>query len=207
MRNLGREDQYTWDRPAPILPRVNFTSYKAAKFILEHAKEFNVVWTEPYGFLMGKGGLDFMLSGDTPFHTKQRKLMGEALYRDKWHQQIKDFYEYTTLKLLTEKSCKIAGINQVDITREYASHSLFFCTFADYNQCRKPGPRPLCCERVLPSSEDRRPSSRNLFRTRNVHGPCGPLHLHLLRPRSSEIIPSATGCPSRYSATGEARRG
>jgi len=44
---------------------------------------------------------------------------GACLYRDKWHQQIKDFYEYITLKLLTEKSCKIAGINQVDITREY----------------------------------------------------------------------------------------
>jgi linoleate 10R-lipoxygenase len=118
MHNLGREDQYSWDRPAPTPPRVNFTSYKAAKYILEHAKEFNVVWTEPFGFLMGKGGLDFMLSGDTPFHAKQRKLMGESLYRDKWHQQIKDFYEYTTLKLLTEKSCKIAGINFVDITRE-----------------------------------------------------------------------------------------
>ncbi|KAK4694208.1 linoleate 10R-lipoxygenase, partial [Lecanoromycetidae sp. Uapishka_2] len=118
MRSLGREDDYSWDRPTPIPPRVNFTSYKAAKYILEHAREFNVVWTEPFGFLMGKGGLDFMLSGDTSFHLKQRKLMGESLYRDKWHQQIKDFYEYTTLKLLTEKSCKIAGINQVDITRD-----------------------------------------------------------------------------------------
>ena len=76
------------------------------------------MWNEGFEFLMGKQGSDFMLSGDTPFHTKQRKLMGESLYRDKWHEQIKDFYEYTTLKLLTEKSGKIAGINQVDITRE-----------------------------------------------------------------------------------------
>ena len=80
---------------------------------------FNVVWTEPFNFLMPQGGSDFMLAGDTPFHAKQRKLMGEAIYKDKWHQQIKDFYEYTTQKLLTEKSCKIAGINQVDLTREY----------------------------------------------------------------------------------------
>ena len=69
-------------------------------------------------WLMGKGGLDFMLAGDTPFHTKQRELMGASLYRENWHQQIKEFYEYITLKLLTENSCKIAGINQVDITRE-----------------------------------------------------------------------------------------
>ena len=67
---------------------------------------------------MGKGGLDSMLSGDTPLHTKQRELMGSSLYRDRWRQEIKEFYEYITLKLLTEKSCKIAGINQVDITRE-----------------------------------------------------------------------------------------
>ena len=45
--------------------------------------------------------------------------VGAALYKDQWHQHIKDFYEHITLKLLTEKSCKIAGINQVDITREY----------------------------------------------------------------------------------------
>ncbi|KAL2052222.1 hypothetical protein ABVK25_007381 [Lepraria finkii] len=118
LRNLGREDQYSWDRPARIPPRVNFTSYKAAKYILENAKKFNVVWTEPLGFLMPQGGSNFMLAGDTPYHAKQRKLMGEAIYKDKWHQQIKDFYEYTTQKLLTEKSCKIAGINQVDLTRD-----------------------------------------------------------------------------------------
>ena len=118
MRKLGREDDYSWDRPAVIPSRVEVTSCKAAKHILEHAKEFIVVWTEPLNFLLDKGGLDFMLSGDTPFHAKQRKLMGQALYRDNWHQQIKDFYEYITLKLLTGKSCKIAGTQFVDITRE-----------------------------------------------------------------------------------------
>jgi len=42
----------------------------------------------------------------------------KALYRDNWHKEIKEFYEYITLRLLHEKSCKIAGINQVDVTRE-----------------------------------------------------------------------------------------
>ncbi|KAL9134531.1 MAG: hypothetical protein Q9175_004283 [Cornicularia normoerica] len=123
LRSLGREDQYSWERPAPIPPRVEFTSYQGAKYILEHAQEFNVMWNNGFEWLMGKGGVDFMLSGDTPFHTKQRKLMGASLYRDKWHQQIKEFYEYITLKLLTEKSCKIAGINQVDITRDDYSNA------------------------------------------------------------------------------------
>ena len=118
MKDLGREDDYSWERPQRHAERTNFTSYKAAKHILEHAEEFNVVWTEPFIWLMGKLGGDFMLSGDTPFHAKQRKIMSECLYRDKWHEQIKDFYEYITLKLLTEHSCKVAGINQVDITRD-----------------------------------------------------------------------------------------
>ena len=121
MRSLGREDDYSWEKPARTPPRVDFTSYKAAKYILEHAEELNVVWTEPLEYLTGRQGLKSMLAGDTSLHAKQRKLMGESIYKDKWHQQIKDFYENITLKLLTEKSCKIAGTNQVDITREYVS--------------------------------------------------------------------------------------
>lgn len=44
--------------------------------------------------------------------------MKESLFRDKWHLQVKQYYEYITLKLLHEKSFKLAGINHVDITRE-----------------------------------------------------------------------------------------
>ncbi|KAI9888686.1 MAG: hypothetical protein M1814_006542 [Vezdaea aestivalis] len=118
MRKLGRESHYSYDRPTRIAPRINLTSYIGAKYILEHQKEFNVTWNEGLGWIMDKGGLDFMLSGDTPFHTKQRQLMSKALYKDKWHQQIKEFYEYITLKLLHEKSHKMNGTNQVDITRD-----------------------------------------------------------------------------------------
>ncbi len=118
MRDLGRELDYSWDRPTFIPPRVNLTSYKGAKYLLEHGQQFNVTWGEALGFLMGKGGLDFMLSGDSKFHSQQNKTMGKALYRENWHQHIKEFYEETTLKLLHQKSFKIAGMNMVDITRE-----------------------------------------------------------------------------------------
>jgi linoleate 10R-lipoxygenase len=118
MKDLGRESHYSWDRPAPIPLRVNLTSYEAAKQVLEDPKNFRVTWGEATGFVFGKGGLDFMLSGDTPFHTRQREIMGKALYRDQWHKHVKEFYEDMTLQLLHEKSCQIAGVNQVDITRE-----------------------------------------------------------------------------------------
>lgn len=44
--------------------------------------------------------------------------MAKSLYRNKWHEDVKAFYEHITLKLLHEKSFKIAGINHVDLTRE-----------------------------------------------------------------------------------------
>lgn len=118
LKSLGRDKQYNFDRPAPIPPRINLTSYIGAKYMLERAKEYNVTWGAATGFVMGPGGNDFMLSGDSSFHGKQRQVMHKALYRDDWHRQIKEFYEQITLQLLHEKSCKIAGINQVDITRD-----------------------------------------------------------------------------------------
>ena len=136
MKDLGRESHYSWDRPVRIPDRVNFTSYKAAKYILEHPMQFNVDWQEPLIWLMGKGDGDFMLSGDSPFHTQQRELMKKSLYQDKWHEQIKAFYEYITLKLLHEKSCKINGINQVDITREYVHDIFTFVSLTDHGQRR-----------------------------------------------------------------------
>ena len=39
---------------------------------------------------MGKGGHDFMLSDNTSFCTKQWELMVASLYRNTWHQQIKE---------------------------------------------------------------------------------------------------------------------
>lgn len=118
MKDLGREADYDFDRPERIPPRVNIVSYNASKYVLDHAKEFNVNFGDGFEVLMGKGGRDFMLSGDSVFHTKQRQLMSKALYRDKWHQQVKDFYEQMTVKLLKQKSYKVAGVNQVDVTRE-----------------------------------------------------------------------------------------
>jgi linoleate 10R-lipoxygenase len=119
MKNLGRYHDYSFDKPEFIPLRVNLTSYSAAQHVLNRAQEFNVMWTEGFGRLMGKGGLDFCLSGDSDFHKKQKQVMVKSLYRDQWHNHVKNFYEWITLRLLHEKSCKVSGINQVNITREY----------------------------------------------------------------------------------------
>jgi linoleate 10R-lipoxygenase len=118
MRDLGRESHYSYDRPGFMPPRVNLVSYPNVKLVLEQQKDFRVMWGDATAFVFGKAAYDFMLSGDKPLHAKQRETMSKSLYQDQWHQSVKDFYEDMTVRLLQDKSCKISGINQVDITRE-----------------------------------------------------------------------------------------
>lgn len=118
LTSLGRVDKFDFSRPAPIPPRVNITSYGAAKYILENQDKYKVTWHEGLTFLMGKGGGRFMLSGDTPFHAGQRKCMQGLLYKDDWHSHIKSFYAQITEQLLKEKSYLIGGHRQVDIIRD-----------------------------------------------------------------------------------------
>lgn len=101
-----------------MAPRVNLVSYKAAKYVLENQGLFHVTWGDGFEWIWGQGGRNFMLSGDTAFYAKQREIMAKAIYRDKWHAEVKAFYEYITLRLLHEKSYKLAGVNEVDVTRE-----------------------------------------------------------------------------------------
>ena len=73
-------------------------------------------------------GKDFMLSGDRPPNAASRRMMGVALYRDRWESEVKKFYEEITLKLLHRNSYKIAGVNQVDIVRDVANLAqVHFC--------------------------------------------------------------------------------
>ena len=151
MKNLGRYNHYSWDPPAYIPERVNLTSYSSAQYILTRGQEFRVMWTEGCERIMGKGGLDFMLAGDDSFHTKQREVMSKSLYRDQWHQSIKRFYQDITLKLLREKSCRIAGINQVDLTRDVGNlaHVHFSAEMFSLPLKTKENPRGIFSEQEL----------------------------------------------------------
>lgn len=118
MTDLGRVQDYDYERPARIPPRINLTSYNAAKYVLTHQELFHVTWGDAFEWIWGQGGRDFMLSGDTPKNAKNKETMAKALYRDKWDQEVKEFYEFITLRLLHEKSYKLAGVHEVDVTRE-----------------------------------------------------------------------------------------
>ena len=122
LSKLEQVNNYDFNRPAPIPQPTPITSYAACKSTLENQKNFKVTWGKAIKFLMHNSGkefgADFMLSGDAPDNANSRRIMAPALYRDKWEDEVKSFYEKITLQLLREKSYQISGSNQVDIVRD-----------------------------------------------------------------------------------------
>ncbi|KAH9994375.1 linoleate diol synthase [Xylariaceae sp. FL0662B] len=118
LTDLGRAQDFSYDRPSFISPRVNITTYGGAQYVLENQDEYKVTWNEGLSFLMGDGGRRFMLSGDSALHAGQRKCMHDQLYKDGWHAHIKSFYSQITDQLIKEKSYKLAGQNFVDVIRD-----------------------------------------------------------------------------------------
>ncbi|KAK2779959.1 hypothetical protein FQN53_001190 [Emmonsiellopsis sp. PD_33] len=132
LTKLGFDEKYSFDRPLTVHHPIMINSYAACKTILDNQTDFKVTWGKSIEFLMHKNnipyGKDFMLSGDRPANAESRKMMDKALYYSEWEKQIKKFYEDITLKLLHQKSYKIAGINQVDIVRDVANFAqVHFC--------------------------------------------------------------------------------
>ncbi|CAG7960545.1 unnamed protein product [Penicillium olsonii] len=108
MKDLGREADYSYDRPAYMEPRVNLASHQNAKLVLENKTDFRPSWGRNMSELFGQGDFD----------TKQREAIGKALNTEEFPKLVKSFYTDITQRLLTEKSGRLAKINQVDITRD-----------------------------------------------------------------------------------------
>ncbi|KAL4810358.1 heme peroxidase [Aspergillus unguis] len=103
MKNLGREADYSWDKPQFQPPRQSLTSYANVKLILDQQKDFRVVWGDCTRIHAGKGGED---------------LWSKTLSEPQWKKSIKEFYENTTLELLAHKSTNLGGRKQVDIVKD-----------------------------------------------------------------------------------------
>ena len=115
MKSLGRVQDYDWDPPAPMSPKLDIMTYAGAKYVLERPNTFKPGCGDATTWLFGQEGA---LLGNTPLHARHRDVMRKAFYHEQWRQEIKDFYEFITIKLLHQHSCRIAGVNQVDVTRE-----------------------------------------------------------------------------------------
>ena len=120
--DLERDHEYNFDKPAYQPPPTLIHSYDAGVKILNDQKNFKVIWGEAIEFLMSHEdkvyGKNFMLSGDEQPNAKSREVMSNALYKEDWYSQIKNFYEKVTIDLLRRHSFKIAGVNTVDIVRD-----------------------------------------------------------------------------------------
>lgn len=127
LTELGLAEDYSFDKPASIPSLISISSYAACKSTLENAVDFKVVWGEAIEFLIRDCGTgkpystDFMLSGDGSRNANSRCLMEPALYQAKWEQEVKRFYEHTTLELLHRNAYIVAGQNQVDIVRDISN--------------------------------------------------------------------------------------
>lgn len=123
--DLGVDEKYTWERPVSSHRVVMISSHAACKTITEDKQNFKVTWGKAIEFMMHRNGhlygRDYMLSGDESINDENRKMMDNCLHYKDWHKQIKEFYEKITLRLLHEKSYKVAGASQVDIVRDVAN--------------------------------------------------------------------------------------
>ncbi|KAJ5953170.1 hypothetical protein N7454_000066 [Penicillium verhagenii] len=108
MKDLGREQDYSWDAPAFTPSRINLTSHQSAKLVLGNQVDFKPSFSSALQELFGKGEFD----------TKQQQALGQALSKEEFPKLIKQFYEETTMHLIQQNGAKLANINQVDITRD-----------------------------------------------------------------------------------------
>ena len=108
MKMLGRENDYSYDAPAYIPPRVNLISHQSAKLVLGNQTDFKPAFSSALEDLFGKGKFD----------SQQQEAIGKALATEEFPKLIKKFYEETTLRLIQQNGAKLAKINQIDITRD-----------------------------------------------------------------------------------------
>ncbi|EFR03879.1 hypothetical protein MGYG_06878 [Nannizzia gypsea CBS 118893] len=133
LSNLGIARKYSWDKPRRVSPPIIFTSHSTCRAVLKNKKDFKVIWGETIEYLMKRDGRpfgrDFMLAGDRPANSASRKMVHDALYIDRWREEVRDFYKDITIKLLHSKAYKLAGrINQVDIVRDVINMAhVHFC--------------------------------------------------------------------------------
>lgn len=119
---LGNDGVYNWSQPTRCPDTIPLTSYAAVSEILQNRKDWRVVWGTGIEFLTSNHniayGQSFCLAGDHGANQASRENLIEGLYPDGWDTEVERFYKTRTEQLLKKYSCKIAGVNQVDIVRD-----------------------------------------------------------------------------------------
>ncbi|KAI0813448.1 linoleate diol synthase [Xylaria sp. FL0064] len=120
LTNLGRVQDFNFDRPSHVARPVNVTTCGGAKHILSNPNKYTVNWSQSLAEMMGPDFPKPSSSSDSAFHVGKANCMHDQLYRGEWATHLKTFYSQTTDKLITEKSYKLVGTNFIDIVRDVA---------------------------------------------------------------------------------------
>ncbi|KUI54671.1 Linoleate diol synthase [Cytospora mali] len=114
LKDLGKESQYSWEKPRRRRDLTTIESYKACTHILSHPKDFKVTWGEAITFLsMRDNGMvpacEFCLSGDGIANASNRDHIQKCLYPDNWDNDINNFVAVTTDRLLDQFGSSVAS--------------------------------------------------------------------------------------------------
>ncbi|KAI1767354.1 linoleate diol synthase [Hypoxylon sp. FL1150] len=118
LTNLGRVQDFTFDRPSYIDPHVNVETFGGAQHILANPDNYRTMGNGGFSFLMDVGGSRFTHSTSSSFQDDQREYLPNQLQAEDWTSQIKTFYSRLTENLIFENKYKLAGQNFIDVIRD-----------------------------------------------------------------------------------------
>ena len=117
LTELGKINVFSFEKPRRIGEPYFICSYEAINTVLTDQENFEV----PTVSWAGKEAEDLMFASYGQPNAASRELVATALYIDNWEEEIKSYYEMITIKLLEEKSYRLADVNYVDIIRDVAN--------------------------------------------------------------------------------------
>lgn len=113
LRSLGKESQYSWEKPRPQHSLAVIKSYKTCTHILNNQQDFKVTWEEAINFLSSRDdgtvlASEFCLAGDGSSNASNRGHISKCLYPQHWDSDLKSFFAITTERLLYQYSGSVA---------------------------------------------------------------------------------------------------
>lgn len=118
LTNLGRVQDFNFDRPSAQDKPVTVTTCGGAKHILKNPDKYKVNWNKSLAELMEFSHPSSTASSDSAFHVGKQNCMHDQLYRGEWTSHLKTFIAETTDKLVQEKSYKLAGNTFLDVVKD-----------------------------------------------------------------------------------------
>ncbi|KAI1821489.1 linoleate diol synthase [Xylaria intraflava] len=118
LTNLGRVQNFNFDRPSFAEKTATISTYGGAKYMLENPEKYKVNWNESLAELMGPDFNGIATSPESAFHFGKQNCMHDQLYRGDWTRHLKTFYSQTTDKFIKERTYQLAGMNFIDLVKD-----------------------------------------------------------------------------------------